>query len=112
MITPDSRVRVYVCTEATDMRKSFSGLSGLARDHIKQDPLSGHVFCFFNRRRNYIKLLFWDRTGYCIIAKRIIKGGFSNTDKAEITMKELKVILEGIELRTAKWKKNYEYIPQ
>ena len=105
-------LKVYVCTEAVDMRKSFAGLSGLVRGELKGDPLSGHVFCFFNRRRNFVKLLFWERTGYCIIAKRLVRGTFSALNNNEITMRDLKAVLEGIEYQSLRWRKSYEYIPQ
>ena len=112
MFYPDSRVRAYVYTEAVDMRKSFKGLSGVVRSELNGDPLSGHVFCFFNRRRNFVKLLFWERTGYCIIAKRLVRGTFSALDAKEITMRDLKAVLEGIEYQSLRWRKSYEYIPQ
>lgn len=112
MFFPDSRVKVYICTESVDMRKSFEGLSGIVRSEIREDPLNGHVFCFFNRRRNFVKLLYWDRTGYCIIAKRLVRGTYSVLQKKEVSMRDLKAILEGIEFKSVRWKKSYEYIPE
>ena len=73
MFSPSARVRVYVCQEAVDMRKSFSGLSGVVRQLLRKDPLSGHAFLFLNRRRNYVKVLWWDETGYCIYGKRLAR---------------------------------------
>ena len=66
MLLPTSRMRVYVYRDACDMRKSFSGLVGLVRAEVTEDPLSGHLFLFMNRRRDYVKILWWDATGYCI----------------------------------------------
>ena len=58
--------RILAYTEAVDMRKSFAGLTGAERTIVDKDPLSGHAFCFFNRPRNYLKVLFWDGNGYCV----------------------------------------------
>jgi transposase len=63
-------VRVFVCTRATDMRKSFDGLQGLVHEFLGQDPVSGHLFLFFNRRRDRAKILFWDRDGMVIWYKK------------------------------------------
>ena len=90
-----SRVRVYVCREATDMRCSFRGLSGKVRSVLKEDPLSGHLFCFMNRRKNYVKLLYWDRSGYCIWSKKLTRGTFYLPSMTEITIDNLSQILSG-----------------
>jgi transposase len=63
-------VRVFLCTQPTDMRKSFDGLLGMAREYLGQDPLSGHLFLFLNRRRDRVKILFWERDGLVIWYKR------------------------------------------
>ena len=63
-------VRIFVCTKPADMRKSFDGLSGMVQEFLGQDPLSGHLFLFFNKRRDRAKILFWDRDGLLIIYKR------------------------------------------
>ena len=73
-------VRVFVCTKPTDMRKSFDGLLGLVREFLGQDPLSGHLFLFFNRRRDRAKILFWDRDGLVIWYKRLEAGSFQDLD--------------------------------
>jgi transposase len=111
MLGPNARVRVYVCKEPTDMRKSFSGLCGAVRSVVGKDPLSGHVFCFFNRNRNYVKLLFWERSGYCIIAKKLARGVFSSCSKPELSIAELSQVLEGVKLNSVRKHRQYEYIP-
>ncbi len=68
--------RIYLASGATDLRKSFEGLSDLARHQFEQDPLSGHVFVFSNHRKNRIKLLYWDGSGLWVCAKRLEQGCF------------------------------------
>ncbi len=66
--------RILVWRQPVDMRKSFDGLVGLVRGAMKEDPLSGGIFVFVNRRGNYLKLVYWDRTGYALFAKRLLGG--------------------------------------
>lgn len=65
MLTP-ANLRLFRCSHPTDMRKSFDGLSGMVRQFLSQDPASGHVFVFFNKRRDQVKVLWWDDSGYAI----------------------------------------------
>jgi len=110
MLMLPSAVRVFVCLEATDMRKGFDGLVAVTRERLEEDPFSGHMYVFFNRRRDRVKMLFWDRSGLCIWYKRIEKGRFRlasldayrNGHRAEIEAAELALILEGIDLSQAK----------
>ena len=86
------------------MRKQFDGLAALASHVLKCDVMSGHVFVFCNRRRDRIKLLFWDRSGFWLLAKRLEKGTFAWPQTAdspahEATVRELMCILEGIEIK-------------
>ena len=67
MLTLPCSVRIYVAAEAVDLRRGFDGLAAATRSLIRQDPLNGHLFVFLNRRRNRIKLLVWDRTGYLLL---------------------------------------------
>jgi transposase len=76
MFTLPPALRIYVATEPTDMRKSFDGLSAAVTQLIDEDPTSGHLFVFRNRRGDQVRVLFWDRTGYCIFAKRLAQGRF------------------------------------
>jgi transposase len=96
MLMP-STVRLFVCRQSADMRKSFDGLSGLCREHLHEDPTSGQVFVFFNRRRDQVKALWWDRTGWAIWHKRLEQGTFRPGDQeGPIGTAELSMILEGI----------------
>ena len=66
MLTLPSSVRIYIAAEPVDLRRGFDGLAAATRSLIGESPLSGHVFCFLNKRKNRIKLLVWDRTGYVL----------------------------------------------
>jgi transposase len=93
---------------ATDMRKSFEGLYGLARDRLHCDPLSGHVFLFCNGQRNRLKVLFWDGSGLWVCAKRLEKGRFRWPEasaaqaKIVLTHEELTMLIGGIDLQQAR----------
>jgi transposase len=107
MLSLPPAVRVFVALEPTDMRKSFDGLEGETRRVLEQDPLSGHLFVFFNRRRTMVKVLYWDRNGFCLIAKRLERGTFHLPERnargvVEMEWAELGLILEGLELRGAR----------
>jgi transposase len=104
--------RIYVATEATDMRKSFNGLYGLVRDHLACDPESGHVFLFTNARRNRVKLLVYDHSGLWICTKKLDGGRFAwpkadtSVTKMVVSAEELALLLGGIDLadtRRRKW---------
>jgi transposase len=112
-------VRVFLCTRPTDMRKSFDGLEGLVREYLGQDPLSGHLFLFLNRRRDRIKLLYWDRDGFAIWMKRLEAGTFQQFDPTscslhtlgqagvELNTTDLALLLSGVDLATARRRKRY-----
>ena len=109
MITLPPSVRIFVAINATDMRKSFDGLSLAVQAELRQpDPTSGHLYVFWNRRGDQIRILFWDRTGYCIFAKRLAQGTFrfGKTPKpgefhVDYEAAELALVLEGIDLTNA-----------
>lgn len=107
MLSLPPAVRIFVALAPTDMRKSFDGLAGETRHVIAQDPLSGHLFVFFNRRRTMVKVLYWDRNGFCLVAKRLERGTFrlpEAQDRGVVEMEaaELGLILEGLDLRGAR----------
>lgn len=105
MFTFPATVRVFFCTSAVDCRKSFDGLAGCVREMLSNDPLSGHLFVFFNRRRTLVKVLMWDRSGYCLFCKRLERGRFAlgESDGAGAsTVARLQLVLEGLDLRGAR----------
>ncbi len=93
------------------MRKSFNGLSALVKNHLDDDPLSGHLYCFINRRRTQIKILYFDRTGYAVWAKRLERGQFAEQPrdciKRALNFTELQCLLEGIDIRNAPKSKRF-----
>jgi len=107
------RVRVYLCTSTTDMRKGFDTLAVLVRDGLGYDPLSGHLFLFVGRRRDRLKILYWDRDGYALWYKRLEKGTFrmpaAKPDAASVELKasELAMLLEGIDLRSIRRRQRF-----
>lgn len=109
MFTLPASVRIYVAAEPVDLRRSFDGLAAATRTLIGADPLNGHVYIFLNRRRNSVKLLVWDRTGYLIVYKRLERGTFAlpteprpGARHVEIDAGELGLMLEGVDLRGAR----------
>ena len=115
MILLPRAVRVYVATQPVNLRKSYDGLSNEVREVLAQDPLSGHLFVFLNRRKNQVKLLLWTRGGYTIVQKRLERGTFSfpqrvtaKTASVEMQVHELSMLLEGIDLERAKASARWE----
>ena len=98
MLTLPASVRVFVARGATDLRRSFDRLSAQVQEVLRQDPLSGHVFVFFNRQRNRVKLLVWERDGFWLLYKRLEAGTFAALERDEINARELYLLLEGIEV--------------
>jgi transposase len=102
MLTIPPRSRIYLAVEATDMRKSFDGLQLAVRSVIDKDPLSSHFFVFCNRRRDRLKVLLWDRSGFWVFAKRLEKGTFawpkSDARSVELRAEELSILLGGLDL--------------
>ena len=114
MFFPEGSVRVHLYGEPVDMRRSFDGLYALAKHQLKCDPLSGGVFVFINRRGTQMKVLYWDRTGFCVWAKRLEQGRFvsdwSQVRTAEMDWTGLKLLLEGI--IPARFKKRFRQTPK
>ena len=93
--------RILAYREPVDMRKQFDGLLGVVTNVMAEDPLTGTLFVFFNRRRNYLKLVYWDRTGFCLFAKRLERGRFvlpSSAAKQELNAQTFRLLLDGIPL--------------
>lgn len=106
--------KIYLAAGATDMRKGFEGLYGLARDRLLCDPLSGHLFLFCNAQRSRLKLLVWDGSGLWVCAKRLEKGRFhwpkavDGQAKVVLSHEELALLLGGIDLagsRRRRWRR-------
>lgn len=112
MIVHPAGVRIFIFNRATDMRKSFNGLSGLVAQHFDVELLSGHLFLFFNRRRDCVKLLYWDRDGLAIWYKRLESGTFQlpagDSESLQIDHTDLALLLSGIDLSSAKRRKRYK----
>jgi transposase len=113
MIMLPSAVRIFLCTRPTDMRKSFDGLTGLVQECFGQDPLTGHLFLFVNRRRDRMKILYFDRDGLAIWYKRLEAGSFempsaAERDGIELRPAQLAMILSGIDMRTARQRKRFQ----
>ena len=98
--SPD--IKVYLALGYTDMRKSINGLSIMVQKNMELDPFSGHFYVFCNRKRNIMKLLYWDTNGFCLWTKRLEKQFFrwpkSESDILAISYRELKWLIDGLEI--------------
>ena len=116
MIHLPASVHVYLCTAPCDMRRSFDGLHALVTSVMELDVFAGHLFVFANRRRDRVKILYWDRDGFAVWAKRLEEGTyavpFTETElRREISAQELGALLSGIDLSQAKRRKRYQRKP-
>ena len=113
MLSLPPSVQIYFAVEPADMRKSFNGLSILVDEMLEQDPFSGHLFVFRNRRGDRVKILYWDRSGFCIWYKLLEKGTFrfptGEETFVEMSAADLALILEGIDLAGVRRQKRYSY---
>ena len=111
MITVAHGTQIYLATGATDMRRGFNGLQGQITSVLKQDPLSGHLFLFFNRRRDRLKILYWDQDGLAIWYKRLESGTFQvpSCEEGQTHIKidndDLVMLLRGIDLKSKRHKR-------
>ncbi|TVM04555.1 MAG: IS66 family insertion sequence element accessory protein TnpB [Halomonas sp.] len=101
-----SSLRIYLSVEPTDMRKSFNGLYAIAKHELERNPMDGSLFVFANRRRDRVKLLYWDGSGFWVLAKRLEKGTFwwpglgeVEAGGLEIKPEALSMLLNGIDLK-------------
>lgn len=117
MLTLPGAVRIFIYTQPTDMRCGFNRLSMLAENFMRQDPFSGHLFVFFNQYGDKCKILFWDRTGFCLWYKKLEEGRFERWPappgqaSVEVDVARLTWILEGIDLFQTRRRKRYERNP-
>ena len=116
MFMPEARTPIWLCTTPTDMRKSFTGLSAQVRRLLGENPTSGELFVFVNRRGTQMKVLYFDRTGYCIWSKRLEQGQFNVRDEGQtkrlVNWTQLQLLLEGIEIKQYRQFKRYQSPPQ
>ncbi|MGH6796315.1 MAG: IS66 family insertion sequence element accessory protein TnpB [Methylocella sp.] len=117
MLSWPANVRMFLCTQPTDMRKQFDGLHALVTPVFGEDVFDGHLFLFFNRRRDRIKILYWDQDGLALWAKRLEAGryewpaGHGDATGIEIDATTLSLILGGVELSSARRRKRYSRRP-
>lgn len=115
MLTLALPTQIYLCLAPTDMRKSFDSLAALVRDELKGDPFSGSLFVFRSKRRDRIKLLYWDQDGFMLWMKRLERGSYefplaqANLDSSSLSISstDLALILSGIDLNSAKRRPRY-----
>lgn len=112
MFSPGLATKIFIAVDTVDMRKSFEGLYGLVRDHLEQDPLSGHLFLFTNRTKTRLKALVWDGSGLWVCAKRLEKGRFhwpqaEHTRSITLRPEELAMLLNGLDWKQTKQRKWY-----
>jgi len=114
MIALSPATRIYLAAGSTDLRRSFEGLADLVTHQFREDPLSGHLYVFANRRKNRIKVLYFDGTGTWVCAKRLGQGTFAWPKTTEpgalrIAAEELTLLLSGIDLEQTRerlwWRK-------
>ncbi len=111
-------VKVFIAVEPVDLRGSFYRLASYIRATLEEDPQSGHLYLFINKRRNLVKILFWSPSGYCVFAKKLEQGKFLLPDRIpdeatqhEVDFATLTLMLEGIDLRGARRRKRYRPPP-
>lgn len=114
MLAFPAAIKIYVALEPVDMRKQYDGLWAAAQQQLGEDPKSGALFCFTNRERTRLKLLYWDGTGVWVLAKRLEKGRFSwpaaADDRRKLTLapEALALLVGGVELKHGSLKPWYE----
>lgn len=115
MLSLTPACRIWLCTQPTDMRRSFDGLSALVRTHLAADPSSGDWFAFINRRRTQIKVLAFEEGGYCVWSKRLEQGqfavlGVAGSAKRGLSRTEFLALLEGVDLVVKRRRKRYQKV--
>lgn len=115
MLSVDAQRRIWLCTQPTDMRRSFDGLSAMVRNVLLEDPTSGHWFAFINRRASQIKVLAYEEGGYCVWSKRLEQGQFATlgapgTLKRRLCRTEFLALLEGVDMVIKRHRKRYKKV--
>jgi transposase len=114
MLSFPPSVHIWLCVESVDMRRGFDGLAEMVRQHLRDDPLSGHIFVFRNRRGDRVKLLYWDDDGFVIVYKRLEEGTFRFPAPVEgqagvkLRAAELAMLLDGVDWQNAKRAHRYQ----
>ena len=115
MLSLPPSVRIFLCLEVTDMRRGFDGLAAMTSELVGEDPLSGHLFVFRNRRRDRVKILYWDRDGYALWYKRLESGHFNfpialnrrGARRVEVNASDLMMLLDGVDLLSVRRERRY-----
>ncbi len=113
MFLPEPNVPIFLCTQPTDMRKSFTGLCALVSGVLKENPTSGALFVFINRRKTHMKILYFDGSGFCIWFKRLEQGQFNYQAESELkrvlNWTQLKLLLDGLKVQKIRQYKRYSH---
>jgi len=111
MLIVHTRQRIVAATTPIDFRKGFDGLVQIVRDGFHEDPFTGDLFCFFNRRRDRVKVLVWDRNGFWLHYKRLERGTFERLDgratNIEIDRAKMSLLLEGIDTKSSRFRRHF-----
>jgi transposase len=113
VLTLSPAVHIHLCARPVDLRLGFDGLAGLVRSHLHADPLSGHLYVFFNKAADRLKVLYWDRHGFALWCKRLEQGRFhfpaaAPAGAVELTAAQFHMILDGIDLSRVRRFKRYQ----
>lgn len=113
MFVPGQPSKIWLCTQPTDMRKSFKGLSALVKNQLQHNPLSGHYFVFVNRRKTQMKVLYFEPSGYCLWSKKLEQGQFQvrtcSRGQRPLTGTDLQLLIDGIEVQKSRQFKRYNH---
>lgn len=113
MFAPGSQAKIWLCTQPTDMRKSFKGLCAQVKIQLGHNPLDGQYFVFVNRRKTQMKVLYFEPSGFCLWSKKLEQGQFRITPctagQRALTWTDLQLILEGIEVQKSRQFKRYRH---
>jgi transposase len=113
MFLSSVNIKVYLALGITDMRKSINGLSILVSEQMELNPFSGHLFVFCNRQKNMLKILYWERNGFCLWHKRLEKHSFkwpsSKEEILTIGKRELTWLMDGLDISQKQAHKTLNY---